>query len=284
MFSRYDGFLAAGDDGKVVLFGAPMDWTVGYRPGCRDAPNAIRHASHSLEEYSPVQDRSLEDGPYLADRGDISMPYGNVERSLALIEEATSAVLEEGRTPLLLGGEHLVSLGAVRALARRYPALRVLQFDAHTDLRESYQGEAYSHATVMRRVVEELGADRVYQFGLRSGRREEFQFARGLRASYLWTGEEALLHQVTRVREELRGLPLYVTVDIDVVDPSEAPGTGSPEPGGPSAADLMASLLALEGLDVVGLDLVEVNPCLDPTGRTQVLAAKILREVILALW
>jgi agmatinase len=269
---------SAGDYGRssLVLLGAPLDLTVSFRPGTRFAPAWIRQVSVALEEYSPALERELSEYAYY-DAGDIILPPGNLRESLGRINAAVASILADGKFPLLLGGEHLVTLPAVEAAAGRYPELAVLHFDAHADLREEYLGERLSHATVMRRVVEVVGGDNVFQFGIRSGTREEFSFGRS--STHFYPGE--ILPALAGVTGRLEGRPLYVTLDIDVLDPAFAPGTGTPEPGGCTPREIFQALYLLAGCRVVGMDLVEVCPACDPGERTSLLAAKIVREAIL---
>ncbi|MDI3327785.1 MAG: agmatinase [Alicyclobacillaceae bacterium] len=272
------GAAANYSEASAVIYGMPMDWTVSFRPGARLGPRRIREASAGLEEYSPYLDRHLGEIRFY-DAGDIPLPFGNPVRSLERIREVAGRILDDGKIPIGLGGEHLVTWGPVRAAAERYPDLAVLHLDAHADLREEYEGEEYSHASVMRRIVELLGGDRVWQFGIRSGTREEFRFARATTRFYPFE----VLPGLGEAVEALRGRPVYVTVDIDVVDPAFAPGTGTAEPGGISSAELFRAVHQLRGLRVVGFDLVEVAPNLDPTEQTSILAAKVIREVLLTV-
>ncbi|MFZ5596662.1 MAG: agmatinase [Bacillota bacterium] len=276
---KSSGFLGSRDEygsARAVILGAPMDQTVSFRSGARGGPAQIRMASDVLEEYSPRLDRDLADILY-TDLGDVAVVHGLVEETLERIGLSVSRVLRDGKLPVMLGGEHLVSLPAVRSAAEVYPGLSVVHFDAHADLRDLYMGAALSHATVMRRIVEIIGGENLYQFGIRSGTREEFQFARS-RANY-YPGVNA--GDVLRAAEKLQGRPVYVTLDIDVLDPAFAPGTGTPEPGGCTPDQLFSALEALAGLNVIGFDLVEVCPACDQSGRTAILAAKLVREALL---
>lgn len=284
-WERPGRFVAAEADYDAaawVIAGAPLELTVSYRPGTRWGPTRIREASHSLETYSPELDRDLEDLA-IHDAGDVVLPLGNLGQSLARIEAALRRPVADGKRVLLLGGEHLVTLAAVNAVLDRYPDLVVVQFDAHADLRDRYLGEPYSHATVMRRVLDLVGTGRLWQLGPRSGLREEFQLARqeGRLFHDVGEGAEALARELAG---PLRGVPVYLTVDIDVLDPAVAPGTGTPEPGGPDFGVLQRALyrLAHAGARVVAADLVEAAPPLDPSGRTEVVAAKLARELLLA--
>ncbi|RDV84290.1 agmatinase [Ammonifex thiophilus] len=274
-------FLGAGEDyegAKAVLVGAGLDVTVCFRPGTREGPYAIRHLSQCLEEYSLDLEGDLRQVPF-CDLGDIELPLGHVESALEAIEKVVSRLVEEGKLPILLGGEHLVSLPAIKAVYRFYPDLMVLHLDAHADLRDEYLGTPLSHATVMRRVAEILGPGRVFQLGIRSADREELDFARS------WT--RLYRHEVFRpfqtVRPELENKPVYLTLDIDVVDPAFAPGVGTPEPNGITPAELLKTIHALMGLRLVGADVVEVNPAFDRAGLAPLLAAKVIRELLI-IW
>lgn len=272
-------FLAAGEDlerAKIVLLGVPLDVTVSYRPGTRRAPAAIRQASWNLEEFSLYQERDLRTVAF-ADAGDLALPAGGLERSLNLITQATRSLAGAGKVPFFLGGEHLLTLGAVHALAEEYPDLAVLQLDAHADLRSEYEGEKLSHATVMRRIADFLPPERIYQFGIRSATQEEVEFARA--RTRFFPGE--LETPLRRLRAELTGRPLYLSIDLDVFDPAFAPGVGTPEPGGVGVQEALAALSLLKGVQIVGIDIVEACPPFDPSERTAALAALIVRELLL---
>ncbi|MHB1654664.1 MAG: agmatinase [Desulfitobacteriaceae bacterium] len=264
------------EEAKTVLLGIPMDYTVSFRPGTRMGPLSIRNVSVGIEEYSVYLDKDLSDYAY-CDCGDLSLPFGNVEKSLKIIEKASRQLLEDGKFPIFLGGEHLVSFPLIKPFAEKYPELHVIHFDAHADLRTDYLGEHNSHSTVMRKVAELLGPGRVYQFGIRSGTREEFLFAR----EYTHLTVDQVLEPLNRALPALMGKPVYVSLDIDVVDPAFAPGTGTQEPGGCTSQEIIESIHALRGLNIVGFDLVEVSPILDSSERTALLGAKLVREAIL---
>ena len=277
--ARRPAFMAsrdAAEGARVVLLGAPMDWTVSFRPGSRFGPGAIRMVSEALEEYSVYQERSLGDVAFY-DAGDLILPFGNARDSLRLIEAAAGDLWEQGHFPFFLGGEHLITLGILRAAGRRYPDLAVLHLDAHADLRPAYLGQSESHASVMRRVLEECPGVELLQFGIRSGTAEEFAFAREQTTLYPFEVVEPLYG----VASELEGRPVYLTLDIDVVDPAFAPGTGTPEPGGITSRELLDALHVLKGMNLVGCDLVEVSPPYDQSQRTAILAAEAVRELIL---
>ena len=264
-------------DADIVLFGAPYDSTTSFRPGTRFGPSAMRSESFGIETYSPYQDRDLEE-IRVHDAGDLELPFGAPDRALAMIEATADGILADGKMPVLLGGEHLVTLGAVRAVAKRFPDLRMIHFDAHADLREDYLGVALSHACVIRRCHDLLGDGRIWQFGIRSGTREEFAF---MRDGHVVT--EPFTFNTLRDLAFPEGTPVYLTVDLDVVDPSEFPGTGTPEAGGSRFTELLAALRdVFARFRVVAFDNVELSPPLDPTGRSTALACKLLREELLA--
>lgn len=265
------------EEADVVILGIPMDYTVSFRPGTRLGPLSIRNVSIGIEEYSVYLDRDLSDYNY-CDLGDLTLPFGNVEKSLAVIEKASRQIVEDGKFPVFLGGEHLVTYPLIKPFIEKYPELRVVHFDAHADLRTDYSGEMNSHATVMRKVSQMLGPNRVYQFGIRSGIREEFLFAKENNHLVI----EEVLEPLKAVLPELKGKPIYVTLDIDVVDPAFAPGTGTQEAGGCTSREIIKAIHALGELEVVGFDLVEVSPVMDTSERTALLAAKIVREAILS--
>lgn len=279
LMEQNSGFMGSAADygpAGLILVGAPLDLTVSFRPGTRFAPQQIRQVSPGLEEYSVYLDRDLRDCCFY-DAGDIALPPGNLEESMRRIRRVIARLLADGKFPLTLGGEHLISLAVLQEVARIHRDLAVLVFDAHTDLRPHYLGEAYSHATVMRHVAELVGGVSLYQFGIRSGTKEEFAFAREHTHLYL----REVTAPLREVAPQLGDRPVYVSLDIDVVDPAYAPGTGAPEPGGCDAGEIIQAVHLLRGLRVVGFDLVEVSPPYDPAGQTALLAAKLVREAIL---
>lgn len=262
--------------------GVPLDVTTSFRPGTRFGPARIRAVSDGLEDYSPIQDKSLLDVPFY-DAGDVDLAPGSVGGALDAIEAAVADVVGRGQLPIILGGEHLLTLATVRGVLRHVPDLVVVQFDAHADLRDDYLREKLSHATVMRRVTELIGPERLYQLGIRSGAAEEFRFGREHTRFHplpLGGSSPSLAELAERVAEAVGQRPVYITVDIDVIDPGYAPGTGTPEPDGVRPGELLRALLALRRLRVVGLDVVEVCPPQDASDVTSLLAAKIVREAI----
>ncbi|MER3124054.1 agmatinase [Bacillus pumilus] len=267
------------EDAKVILYGMPMDWTVSYRPGSRFGPNRIREVSIGLEEYSPYLDRELHEVSFF-DAGDIPLPFGNAQKSLDLIEEYVDSILDKGKFPIGMGGEHLVSWPVFRAMHKKYPDLAIIHMDAHTDLREEYEGEPLSHSTPIRKVAGLIGPENVFSFGIRSGMKEEFEWAKEA-GMHISTFE--VLEPLKKVLPKLKGRPVYVTIDIDVLDPAHAPGTGTVDAGGITSKELLASIHAIAGSDVqvVGADLVEVAPVYDHSDQTANTASKLLREMLL---
>ncbi|MBQ6117789.1 MAG: agmatinase [Clostridia bacterium] len=273
------GCDAAYEEAKIVLFGAPFDSTTSFRPGARFGPSAIRHESFGLETYSPYQEKDLTDHRVF-DGGDLELCFGSAESALTDIEKTTEEILSHGKLPLLLGGEHLVTLGSLRAVAKRYPGLHVVHFDAHADLRDDYLGARLSHACVIRRAHDILGDGRIHQFGIRSGEREEFRFAKA-HTDFHPFSFEGLARTAAALREA--EAPVYLTIDLDCLDPSIFPGTGTPEAGGVSFGDLLNAILTLRGLRVVAADVNELAPMLDASGASTAVACKVVRELLLAL-
>lgn len=267
------------EESKAVLYGMPMDWTVSYRPGSRFGPNKIREVSIGLEEYSPYLDRELGDVLFF-DAGDIPLPFGNPEKSLAEIETYVHTLLADEKIPMGMGGEHLVSLPVMKAVASKYDDLAIIHFDAHTDLRENYEGEEYSHSTPIRKIADHIGPKNVYSFGIRSGMKEEFVWAK---ENGMHISKFEVLEPLKEVLPTLEGRNVYVTIDMDVLDPAHAPGTGTVDAGGITSRELLASIhaIAASGVNVVGFDLVELAPVYDHSDQTANTASKLMREMIL---
>lgn len=262
----------------TMLFGAPFDSTTSYRPGTRFGPDAIRRESYGLESYSPYLNEDLESGSVL-DLGDLELCFGDSAKALEQIEERAQEILQACKRPFMLGGEHLVTLGAFRAVAKRYPNVHIIHFDAHADLREEYLGVELSHACVLRRCWELVGDGRIYQFGIRSGTRDEFAWGASHVETHLFNFDG-----LEEVLDRLKGKPVYFTVDLDVLDPSVFPGTGTPEPGGVTFDALrQAVTMVCTRARVVGCDVNELSPHYDQSGVSTMVACKIVREMLLAL-
>ena len=267
------------EEAKIILFGAPFDCTTSYRPGTRFGPSAIRKESYGIESYSPYQDKDLTDIKVF-DSGDMELCFGSSESALKDIEARAETILQDGKFPLLLGGEHLVTLGAVRAAAHKYPAMHIIHFDAHADLRQDYLGAELSHACVLRRCHDILGDGRIHQFCIRSGDREEFTFAKTHTEMHKFdfSGLEALTAELCRTQ-----VPVYLTIDLDCLDPSCFPGTGTPEAGGVTFMQLLNAILTVSKTNIIGADVNELAPMLDASGVSTAMACKVLRELLLAL-
>ncbi len=265
---------------RIVLYGAPFDSTTSFRPGARFGPSAMRHESFGLETYSPYQDADLTDCAVF-DSGDMELCFGSAESALDDIEARAAEILADEKFPLLLGGEHLVTLGAVRAAAKKYPDLHIIHFDAHADLRNDYLGCRLSHACVLRRCHDLLGDGRIHQFCIRSGDREEFRFARSHTELHPFHFDG--LEETVRALCE-QEIPVYFTIDLDCLDPGVFPGTGTPEAGGVTFDQLLAAIRTVCAARVVGADVNELAPALDTSGVSTATACKVLRELILALY
>jgi agmatinase len=274
--SNYISASASFKDSKIVLLGCPYDGSASFRPGARFGPSAIRRASWGIETFSPYFGRDLSELS-IHDMGDLELPLGEKKTSLDLIRKALRKILSEKKIPISLGGDHLITLSIVEEILRVYPHLYVIQIDAHADLREDYLGETLSHSTVMRKVVDRLGEGRLFQVGLRSGTEEEFKLAKKMK-SIVPTDQGSLRSMVRRLRNQ----PVYITLDLDVIDPSLLPGVGTPEPGGFTFQGFISFLKKLKTLHVVGFDMVELTPDYDPTQVSSITASVLLREMILA--
>lgn len=267
------------EESKIVLFGAPFDSTTSFRPGARFGSSAIRHESFGIETYSPYQDKDLTDLKVF-DCGDLELCFGSPEDALKDIEEQARKIVNDGKLPIMLGGEHLVTFAAVKAVFEKYPKMHIIHFDAHADLRDDYLGAKLSHACVIRRCYELVGDGRIHQFCIRSGDREEFRFA----------DEHTDMHKfdfggLTELIEELKSdnLPVYFTIDLDCLDPSVFCGTGTPEAGGVNFKELLNAILEVSKTNIVGADLNELAPMLDISGASTAVACKVLRELILSI-
>ena len=273
------GCDASYEDSRIVLFGAPFDSTTSFRPGTRFAPHAIRSESFGLETYSPWLDRDLEDISVF-DSGDIELCIGSADKALDQISDRTATILKDGKIPFMIGGEHLVTLGAFREVFKKYPNVHIIHFDAHTDLRDDYLDVKLSHACVIRRCHDLVGDGRIHQFGIRSGERAEWQWAREGHTDLHPFSFDGLAETV----KGLGNVPVYFTIDLDVMDPSVFPGTGTPEYGGVTFMQLFEALKTVcGGCNIVGLDVNELCPPYDQTGASTAAACKIIRELLLSI-
>lgn len=256
----------------IVMLGMPFDGTVSYRSGSRFAPEQIRLASCGLEDYSPRFDKHLEDVNF-HDVGDLEFPLGNTYKSLDLIEENVEQIYKDGKRVFGIGGEHLVTLPEIKAVAKFYKDLAIVHFDAHTDLREEYLGEEMSHSAVIRHASKIVGAENIKQIGIRSGMKEEWEFMKK---------HNTLIHEYSGL-DELKSKKVFVTVDLDVLDPSVMSGTGTPESGGMQFNELMGWFEYLKNFDIVGADVVELAPDYDTSGVSTAVATKVIRELLMVM-
>ena len=268
-------------DCKIALFGVPYDGTTSFRPGSRFGPSAIRAVSSSLETYCPQLNLDLADVNY-ADLGSLEIPFGAPEPVIKLVNETTHRIKKKGVKPLLIGGEHSISSGSVEAMSKFYEDLVLVQLDAHADLRQEWLGSKYNHACAMSRCLENLPSKNLFQLGIRSGTKEEFQ--------ELQSSNRLILHKTGQPANNLRkaltpfiGRPIYLSIDLDWFDPSVLPGTGAPEPGGYFWNDFAAIVDVLKEHQLIGADIVELAPDLDPLGISSILAAKVTRSILLLL-
>ena len=266
------------DESQIVIFGAPFDGTTSYRPGTRFAAAAMRNESIGIETYSPYQDRDLEDYN-IFDGGDLEFVFGNPAKNIVIIKEYAAGLLKDNKIPAMIGGEHLVTLGAVQAVAEKYNDLHIIHFDAHADLRDDYLGEKLSHATVLHRVWDIVGDNKIFQFGIRSGEKGEFEFAKN--HTYMNKFDMKTLDEVIA---KLKNKPVYITIDLDVLDSSVFPGTGTPEAGGITFKELINAIMLFQNLEnIVAFDINELSPMLDASGASTACACKVLREMLLAV-
>ena len=275
---NFIGFDSEYDEAELVLMGIPYDGTVSYRPGTRFAPSAVRENSYGLETYSPYFDDDLSEYK-LFDMGDIDLPFGNTERILNIIKENAKKAVFDNKILFSVGGEHLVTYPLVEAYYEKYKDdLVILHFDAHTDLRDDYMGEKLSHASVIKRIYDMVGQDKIYQFCVRSGEKEEFNFhTKGI------FQEKFTFTKLEEIVEKIKGRQVYVTIDLDVLDPSVFPGTGTPEAGGINFHEMLDLIKILKNAKIVGADVVELSPHYDQSGISTAAACKIIRELTFAI-
>ena len=267
------------EEASIALFGAPFDSTTSFRPGARFGSSAIRHESFGLETYSPYQDKDLTDKKVF-DCGDLELCFGSSEAALKDIEELTRKILNDGKLPIMIGGEHLVTYGAVKAVFEKYPDLQIVHFDAHADLRDDYLGVKLSHACVLRRCYELVGDGKIHQFCIRSGERDEFAFAMEHTDMHKFSFD-GLAELVSEL--ESSKVPVYLTIDLDCLDPSVFCGTGTPEAGGVDFPQVLSAILKVSRTNIVGADINELAPMLDASGTSTATACKVLRELILSI-
>jgi agmatinase len=271
--NEYMGSKADAELAGITLLGCPLDATSSFRGGTKFAPESIRKASWTLETYSPYLKQDLDEMMFY-DAGNLELPPGNLEQSLELIESAVAGIVEKGKKILVLGGEHLITYPILKAMKKCFKDMQkdmqIVHFDAHCDLRDEYEGQKLSHATVMKR-VKELGRTEMFQIGIRSGTRREFE-------------ELAPIDSPASLAARLnRNIPIYVSFDMDVFDPSLVAGVTTPEPGGLTFNAVMEYFSVLMGMNIIGADIVELAPDYDTTFVSSVTASKVAREMLMLL-
>ena len=260
------------DKSDIIMIGLPFDGTVSYRSGSRFAPEQIRLASWGLEEYSPKFDKELEECNF-EDVGDLEFPLGNIKGSLNLIEENVEQIYKDGKRVFGIGGEHLVTYPEIEAVSKFYDDLAIIHFDAHTDLRQEYLGEELSHSAVIRLCTKFVNPKNIKQIGIRSGLKEEWDYMK----------ENGTLVKEYSGLDSIKGKKVFVTVDLDVLDPSVMSGTGTPESGGMSFNELMGWFEYIKDFDIVGADVVELAPDYDSSGCSTAVATKVIRELLMIM-
>jgi len=276
--SRFMGSSESHEKASTIIVGVPLDFTTSYRPGARFGPQKIRETSYGLEEYSPYLDKDLAQASFF-DAGDLDIVYGDVQKSHESIEEAAKEIFQKDCKPLFIGGDHSITFPIVKQAYDKYGEdLILVHFDAHADLRDDYMGFTHSHASVIKRCCKLIGSMKVFQFGIRSGTREEFDWAKINTNFYPFEVFSSLKLALPKLKDK----KIYLTIDIDVLDPAFACGTGTPEPGGCSSSEFLQAIHLMQELTVVGMDVVEVSPVYDQSDRTPIIAAKIIREALLS--
>ena len=268
-------FIGANPDynsSKIVMLGMPYDCTCSNRAGTRFGPQAARLESIGIEEYSPYFDREMSDTLFY-DAGDLEYPFGNAKKALDITQENVDIIYNDNKKLLGIGGEHLITLASVKSVLKKYDNVAVIQFDAHTDLREQYLGEELTHSGVMYQIAQLIGYENIAQIGLRSGEKEEFEIVK--KYSTLKTKKEEL--------DKFKNKNIFLTIDLDVLDPSLMSGVGTPEAGGLTYLELMEWLLYLKDFNIVGADIMELAPDVDPTKTSTATACKLIREVLMLL-
>ena len=258
------------------IIGVPFDSTTSYHSGSRLGPIVVREASFGFEKYNTVFNKDLTAAFY--DFGDVNVVPGNCEATCKIIEDTVNELLDLNIRPIIIGGEHSASIGAIKALTEKYEKLTVIHLDAHRDLVFEFVGEKYSHATVMRR-VHEMGADLV-QIGIRSASQDEDEFVKSTYNIQTFKNKDVHKHMdaIEYYLTNIEG-PIYISVDMDVVDPAFAPSVGNPTPGGLFMSEIETIIETLSHKDIVGFDVVETAS--DRLGdNTAVIAAKIIYDFL----
>ncbi|GBF22615.1 putative agmatinase [Candidatus Gastranaerophilus sp. (ex Termes propinquus)] len=269
---NFIGAISDFEQARVVMLGMPFDGTCTNRPGTRFAPERIRLESAGIEVYSPTFDKNLEDTLFF-DAGDLELPFGSAQKALEIIRKNVEQIYSAGKKLLGVGGEHLVTLASVQAAAKYFDNLAILHFDAHTDLREEFLGEKLTHSGVIRQVADIVGFENILQIGIRSGEKPEFE---------LMKKHNTLIFKPAEL-ERLRGKSIFLTIDLDVLDPGVMSAVGTPEAGGMTYSELLGWLVALKNYNIIGADIVELLPDLDITKKSTACACTLIREVLMLL-
>ena len=269
------------DNCSIGIFGVNYDGTCSYKSGTRFGPNAIRLVSTCLETFCPRLGKDLEDFNYV-DFGSLEINTNDTKSVVESVKLATTYLISRSLAPIMIGGEHSITRGAIEALVNKYPDLILIQLDAHADLRNSYMGNKHSHACTMQRCLDVLPKQKILQVGIRSGTKEEFKLMREKNqlVNFL-PGANA--HELKKALIPYANSPIYLTIDLDWFDPSLLPGTGTPEPGGFFWNDFEVILKTLKNFRIVASDIVELSPEIDSSGVSSVVAAKVLRSLIMSL-
>ena len=269
------------DQCRVSLLGVPYDGTCCFRPGARFGPSAVREDSYGIETYCPQLNLDLEDINF-ADVGSLDVPLGDAKLTLDYIKDATDILLKHNLKPLIIGGEHSITSAVIKSIITNYPELIMIQLDAHADLRDEWLGSKFSHACTMKRCLDILPSKKIFQIGIRSGTKSEFlEMNNSQRLIQHTLGENA--KSLEEALKSFKGRPIYLTFDLDWFDPSIMPGTGTPEPGGYFWRDFAAIIDVIKSHNLIGADVVELSPKLDNTGISSILAAKVIRSLIMLL-
>jgi len=274
----------------ACFVGVPLDTGTSNRSGARFGPRQIRAESCLIRPYNMATRAAPFDSLSVADIGDVAINTFNLQKSIGIIETAYDEIVAEGCRPLTIGGDHTITLPILRAIKRKYGPVGMVHVDAHADINDNMFGEPIAHGTPFRRAVEEglIDGKRVAQIGLRGTgyAAEDFDWPRSqgfrvVQAEECWY--KSLAPLMEEIRKKIGKGPVYLTFDIDGLDPSQAPGTGTPEIGGLTTIQGMEIIRGCRGLDIVGADLVEVSPPYDPAGNTALTAANLLFEMLCVL-
>ncbi len=266
---------------NIGIYGVPYDGTTSFRPGTRFGPDSIRSVSSGLETFCPQLNLDLETLNFV-DFGLLDIPYGAPQPVIERVTKVTNQLLANNIKPLMLGGEHSITIGAIHAIATKYPEIIIIQLDAHADLRNEWMQSKYNHACVIRRCLDIIPSNQILQVGIRSGTKNEFEdLQNNNRLIKSLPGKDN--HKLRNALKPHKGKPIYLTIDLDWFDPAILPGTGTPEPGGFSWNDFANIIQIIKDYNIIGGDIVELSPQLDTSGISSILAAKVTRSLIMLM-